>query len=228
MFNACPSGPQLAPEKKEIYIYRHFLLYLHSCLPSYFGFFLFILFMALVFFSPVVISKPCQVCPPPPLKHWRRHKARQAEWRGAGGAECLDSDGLMPSDGRCISFDASASCLSSSCVLSLFPGCFSSSSSFFLPPCALRKWLLYGDLCFMSRASAFSSVLCCFFLLFFFLFFSAPTPSHPLPSLGRGTATRTCKVNMTEVAESLHELSRCFRVYTLVHAGFGTAVYRSC
>lgn len=217
-------------QKKRKYIYTG-IFYCTFTLVSLhiLDFFLFILFMALVFFCPVVISKPCQVCPPPPLKHWRRHKARQAGWRGAGGAECLDSDGLMPSDGRCISFDASACCLSSSCVL-LFPACFSSSSSIFLPPCALRKWLLYGDLCFMSRASAFSSVLCCFFLIFpfFFLFFSAPTPSHPLPSLGRGTAARTCKVNMTEVAESLHELSRCFRVYTLVHAGFGTAVYRSC
>lgn len=141
---------------------------------------------------------------------------------GRGGSECLDSDGLMPSDGRCISSDASACCLSSSCVVFLFLSCF---FCFFLPPCASRKWLLYGDLCFMRHASAFSSVLRCFFLLFYFWFSSpnAITPS-PLPRPRGGPLRSFCKVNMTEVAESLHELSRCYRVYTLVHAGFGTAV----
>lgn len=53
--------------------------------------------------------------------------------------------GLMLSDGRCVASDASACCLSSSCVF---------------PPCAGRKWLFYSDPCFMRHANAFSSVHC--------------------------------------------------------------------
>lgn len=171
----------------QIYI-GYFLLYLHSCLPSYFRFFYFYFVYGFWYFSALLsFRNPVKFVPLLRLNTGRGIKpdrwgmgGRGDGW-GTGGSECLDSDGLMPSDGRCISSDASACCLSSSCVVFLFLCCF---FCFFLPPCASRKWLLYGDLCFMRHASAFSSVLRCFFLLFFF-FFLRPTPSHPLPSLGR-------------------------------------------
>lgn len=139
--------------------------------------------MASGVFQPCCHLKPCQVCPPPPLKHWHRHKARLAgEGVRGRGWGCLDSDALMPSDGRCISSDASACCLSSSCVVSLFPGC-----CFFFPflhvlggnGCCMAISVLWG----MQALSRLFSVVP--FSTFFGVVFLRPTPSHPLPSLGR-------------------------------------------
>lgn len=205
-----------AQSKKNKNVYRLFFIVPSLLSPFIFWIFLFLFCLwLLVFFSPVVISKPCQVCPPPPLKHWRRHKARQVGeevLRGWVGSECLDSDGLMPSDGRCISSDASACCLSSSCVVFLFLCCFFvfSSSMRFEEMVALWRSLFYEA--------------CKRFLVCSLLFLSPNAiTSSPLPRPRGGPLRSFCKVNMTEVAESLHELSRCFRVYTLVHVGFGTA-----
>lgn len=132
----------------------------------------------------------------------------------------------MPSDGRCISFDASACCLSSSCVVSLFPGCFFlllslPSSVCFEEMVALWRSLLYEP-CkhffhLFSVVSFFSSFFC----------FSPLQRHHILSPPSAFDSRSFCKVNLTEVAERLRELSRCFRVYTLVRAGFGMAVYRS-